>query len=113
MPDYELCKRFELSSGQFFTGKVRLKNQRWYLDGVEFGYGDLRDVDITKIMEYLEEGEMFEGYPESHMTLFQYRENPNVRIFHNSIHFPDEISMKPVQHNVFDQDKEGEIDGAD
>lgn len=92
----QACDRLCLSNDQFYS-KQRLKNQQWFLNGEQIGYGDLRDLDIFRINEFLFPGEVFEAFNEHHMTRFMMRENPTIRITHAAIEFPD---FQPVKEET-------------
>lgn len=84
----EICERFGLSNGQFFA-EYKFKNLWWVLDGEPFGYGDLRQEDITRIFERLEPDEIFLGWNEHHNTNLQQTMYPILRITNKTVTQPD------------------------
>lgn len=92
MRDDAVCQRFGLRHGQFFA-KYRFKNLHWFLNGKEFGFGDLRSIDILNIHDRLNEDDVFEGFNEHHMTQYMQRENPVVRINYVEIEYPPAVPV--------------------
>lgn len=93
-----ICSRFHLSDGQFFAIS-RVKNQRWFLNGNEFGFGDLHDENIHFIGIVIEPGEVFEGFNEHHMSEFMQRESPMIRIDSGGVTFPDRVPVSEETWN--------------
>lgn len=86
----EIRERFEIYDGQFFA-EYRYKNLQWDLNGRKIGYGDLRDEDILRISETLEEGEEFVGWNEHHGGPHQQTNTPMVRITREDIKLRTDI----------------------
>lgn len=81
----EYLRKFGLSHGQFFA-HYKYKNLWWHLNGVEIGYGDLREEDIERIQENLVPGDEFCGFHEMHGTEWAPRDGlPMVIINHNGV----------------------------
>ena len=79
--------RFGMHHGQFF-GEYMFKNLHWVLDGNVIGFGDLRQVDISALLNNLKPGEVFEGFNEHHGSQFQQTDHAMVKITDGVISFP-------------------------
>jgi hypothetical protein len=98
MANNDICERFQLNDGQFFSTYAR-KNLHWFLNGEQFGFGDLREDDIMRIQMRLQQEDVFEGFNEHHMSMFMQRENPVVVIKFNYIGFPQAVPVSEKTRN--------------
>lgn len=88
----DILSRFFLVDGQFFAEQA-VRNVHWYLNDRHFGFGDLREANIKTIHLLLEPGEVFEGFHEAHLTQFQQRESPMIRINVGGVTFPPHVPL--------------------
>lgn len=97
----ELQARFGLRDHQMRSdnnGRPFTKNQWWYLNEVEVGYGDLSQDDVIRISETLEDDETFvtfneyDGHTafEAYVSPFEFGHRPRLVISSKDIQFPQE-----------------------
>lgn len=95
----EVCAEFGLYSGQMRSdvkGLPFAKNQWWFLDEVEIGYGDLSQDDVIRIAERLAPGRTFTAFDEyvgmrardEDITPFETTSLPRMIITCDDIKFP-------------------------
>jgi hypothetical protein len=87
----KLCERFGLKNGQFF-GTYVYKNLHWSINGTFFGFGDLRNEDIERIKNELNEGEEVAGWNEHHFAKeYQQTKTPMIRIRPEGVMYRQDI----------------------
>jgi hypothetical protein len=80
----EMRNRFGLGNGAVWASNI-YKNLWWEVNGEFFGYGDLNAADVFRIQENLRGDEIFQGWNEHHMSRWQQRSTPMIRIKRDEI----------------------------
>lgn len=99
LPNKEICLRLGLHH-QAIWADYEHKNLHWFIGAQKIGFGDLLEADFRRIQDGLEEGEVFEGYNEHHMSRFMQFENPVVRITKEEIIHPDRVPVSDATWKI-------------